>query len=138
VRQITITLPLLASAFFTACGVVPPAVTVREEPGGVFIDTQLLGEYPSHIGKVEVKDLSDNQVVWRVRPDRDLFQAHGFHLSPGPNRAAPDIFWGRVVALVPDQGGTFTLKAGTMYEVSVCAPGRWAGRCTKLAFKMKS
>jgi hypothetical protein len=108
-------------SLLAGCELAKVPVSVERTVSGVIIHCESLGEYPSDIGTIELRDELTQQIVWRVRPEKEMFQLHNFSLAVGPNRSIIPVTWGGVRAVVP-VSGPFTLHRGRRYQVRVCAP----------------
>lgn len=94
----------------------------RQGTTAVRVHTEVLGEYPTDIGLIEIRELSSARVVWLAVPEGRMVQVHSLSLKVGSNTAEPDVFWGKVRRGDAGQGPSFNLDAGTAYAIKVCAP----------------
>lgn len=67
---------LVMAALLAGCELAKVPVTVENTSSGVTIHCESLGEYPSDIGAIELRDAATQEVVWSVRPVGQLFQLH--------------------------------------------------------------
>ncbi len=99
-----------------------PAVSIEHEGTRVVVHTELLGEYPSEVARVEVIDANSARTLWTGLPEGDEVQIHSLTLRAGMNDSRPDVFWGRFRAPAAGETPTFRLEPSTAYIVKVCAP----------------
>ena len=100
-----------------------PAIEMREEAGGVVVDVQSLGEYPTTVKKVRLSNVSTREVVWElngVSKQPGGPQIAEFRLNAGENPARIEhVLYGSYQVAVPRNGSAFTLQRGVAYELTL-------------------
>jgi hypothetical protein len=97
----------------------PPLAVVKQEDG-VEVSVETLGEYPTSISRIQLKDSDKGAVIWEVTARDRVPQLWGFHLSPGLNFAEPAaLLHGQYEIVIPKGSSAFMLQKGRRYELSV-------------------
>ncbi|WP_458232276.1 hypothetical protein [Roseateles sp. P5_E8] len=126
----TIAFAALASLLVFACAIAAgylwwaqPTVSIeRQGVRSVVVHTELLGDYPSNVGSIQIKEAASEKTVWSALPEGEMVQIHSFVLRAGTNDWRPSVFWGRFRPASTGEAATFSLDSGVRYIVRVCAP----------------
>lgn len=97
---------------------------------------ELLGEYPSDVGVIELREVDSAQVIWRVVADKEKLQLHQVAFAAGQNAARLAISWGQARTEIPGDSSEFMLVAGTEYQLRICPSSSWR-RCAVETFRLK-
>lgn len=111
---------LLLPVLFAYVYFVTPSVYVETSARGVSIHCEVLRDYPSDIGRIEIREMASGMVVWSVRAQGSKFQLHKFDLTRGWNADTLQPSFGRFDTDVPRRG-PFYLRPGTGYQASICS-----------------
>jgi len=122
-------LPLLIVALLSSCG--PTRTPLRLEPHDdlVRVHVENLGEYVSHITRIELTRHVGGDTVWRVESVGDSFEIYNFDLRVGINESNLPVSRGSACTVLP-RADRFVLAPGESYDIRVCAYG-WYMRCAK-------
>ena len=97
-----------------------PHLTLTRESAHRFVaHTELLSDYPSDIGLVEVREAASGKLLWRGAPEGEMAKVHRLTFQLGMNDPDPAVFFGRF-----RKAPAYRLDAGVTYVVRVCAPTR--------------
>jgi hypothetical protein len=102
---------------FTGCG--KPTVRVSRNTNSVNVDVATLGEYPTTISRIRLKDSAD-RVLWEVSANGGTPQIHEFSLKAGINSSsAPFSTAGKYAVLTPNSANSFELQRGPTYKLDL-------------------
>lgn len=97
-----------------------PPLTLEQQGEGLKVNIATLGEYPTSVSRIQVRDVEKGEVVWELKATKRVPQLWGFDLTPGDNPVEPEgVVNGNYEVVAPKQGRSFALQAGRRYEVSV-------------------
>ena len=97
-----------------------PHLTLTRENAHRFVaHTELLSNYPSDIGLVELREAASGKLLWRGAPEGEMTQVHSLAFQLGVNDPDPVVFSGRF-----RKAPAYRLEAGVIYAVRLCAPTR--------------
>ena len=103
-----------------------PPLRVSHTPEGVRVDVQTLGEYPTSVERVRLRDVASGQVLWDLRAQGKGAQLSTFELCAGSNPAKlQDARWGQFDVAVPKRDAAFRLERGRRYELEVWGTRVW-------------
>jgi hypothetical protein len=71
---------LIAYAYFST-----PSVYAESSAHGVTIHCEVLHDYPSDVGQIEITEATTGKVVWSVKAEGEIFQLHKLNLTRGWN-----------------------------------------------------
>jgi hypothetical protein len=135
--RMLLTILMLAAAALCGCSGKPP-IRVSDTSGGVVVDVQSLGEYPTDVKKVRLSRANTGEVVWELNANETqgrVPQLARFPLYVGPNQAQiKDVLYGTYVIVVPRNRDTFSLQRGVQYELTVWGD---SGRSNKAMIYMR-
>lgn len=83
------------------------------------MNVETLGEYPTSISRIQLKDLEGDVVLWEVEASGGVPQIWGVHLSHGANSAILVGHHGHYQTLIPRGSSTFVLYKDREYQISV-------------------
>lgn len=126
---VPLVLVLIAYVYFCT-----PSVYAESSAHGATIHCEVLHDYPSDVGRIEIAETASEKVVWSVEAQAESFQLHKFNLTRGWNVGTLQPYSGQFVTSVP-QRGPFYLRSGTGYRVSICSSG-WFSICRKARFSL--
>lgn len=131
-------LAVLMLAAAALCGCSGPPLRVSDTNGGVVVDVQTLGEYPTDVKKVRLTRANTGEVVWELNADETqgrVPQLAQFPLHAGPNQTQiKDVLYGTYEVVVPRNRDTFSLQRGVQYELTVWGD---SGRSNKAMISMR-
>ncbi|HEV7218682.1 MAG: hypothetical protein ACHP8A_15260 [Terriglobales bacterium] len=110
--------------------------TLRLENTGSFVivHVETLGEYPTTVRRIRVKDSSSGKVIFELLAESGTPQIYNFRLSAGENSihvANPEHGFYRVVE--PSGKNTFSLQSGVRYRLMIWG-NEWSASETDLKF----
>jgi hypothetical protein len=120
---------LLACGYFAT-----PTVFSRPSKGGVTIHCEVLHDYASNVGRIEITEAKSGQPVWLIKAGEDSLKLYSFLLKLGRNMDTLQPSDGRFQTVIPVQG-PFYLKSGVAYRASVCSSD-WFSICRTTMFTM--
>jgi len=98
-----------------------PALRIEMLRGAAVIHTELMGEYPTNLESIELREEKSDKIVWRAVAEGKMFQMHSVALSIGENDTQPSVYWGKLHAIKPAESSSFVLVSNTPYLVRVCS-----------------
>lgn len=98
-----------------------PTLHIEMKGREAVIHTELLGDYPTDLRSIELREAEANRIVWRAVADGTMFQMQSVAVSIGENTSRPGVFSGQMVSTTPAGTASFVLKPGTRYLVRVCS-----------------
>ena len=110
-----------AVAIVAACWWLRPVLRIEILRSTAVVHTELMGEYPTDLESIEVREEKSDKLVWRAVADGGMFQMHSVALSIGENDTQPSVYWGKVRAIKPSDSSSFVLESDTPYLVRVCS-----------------
>jgi hypothetical protein len=122
-----VALILVAYTYFSR-----PIVFSARSAKGVIIHCEVLHDYPSDVGRIEIIEEKSGQTVWLVKARNDELKLHSFELTRGRNAGTLQPSDGQFQVVIPEQG-SFYLKPGVSYRTSVCSSG-WFSVCRTATF----
>lgn len=132
-----LTVVMLVTAALCGCSRKPP-IRVNNTNGGVVVDVQSLGEYPTNVKKVRLTRANTGEVVWELNANEDqgrVPQLARFPLYVGPNQAQiNDVLYGTYEVVAPKNRDAFSLQRGVQYELTVWGE---SGRSNKATIYMR-
>jgi len=97
-----------------------PQLRIERNGASAIVHVETLGEYPTTIRHIRVKEASSGKVVFELLTEGGTPQIHDFHLSVGGNStSAADPQYGSYRVTVPASKDTFFLQQGVKYRVTV-------------------
>jgi hypothetical protein len=123
------TLILIAYVYFSR-----PVVFAEPSAKGVAVHCEVLHDYPSDVGRIEIIEEKSGQTVWLVKAREDELKLHSFELTRGRNAGTLQPSDGQFQTVMPEQG-SFYLKQGVSYRASVCSSG-WVSICRTARFSL--
>jgi hypothetical protein len=96
-----------------------PPLRIGPASGGVRIDVQTLGEYPTDVERVRLRDAATGRLLWDLRARAKGAQLSTFELHAGSNPAALPARWGGFDVVVPQGDATVRLESGRPYALEV-------------------
>jgi hypothetical protein len=111
-----------------------PNLWLETKGTNVIVHVETLGEYPTTILHIQIKDTSSGNVIFELVNEQGTPQIHNFSLSIGDNPvsvADPQHGFYRVV--VPAGGNKFVLRPGINYRILVWGDG-WLPNHANLKF----
>jgi len=101
-----------------------PAVKVESSGSSVIIHVETLGEYPTTIRHIRIKDTSSEKVVFELLTESGTPQIYSFRLSPGGNSThVIDPEHGSYRVAEPSGKDTFVLQRGVPYRLTIWGDG---------------
>jgi hypothetical protein len=101
-------------------GCLKPPLALMQKGNGIEVSVATLGEYPTSISRIQLKDSDQGKIIWELRSKGRVPQLWGFHLSPGVNPSEPSgILHAQYEVVAPSGNRSFMLKKGRRYEISV-------------------
>ncbi len=107
----------------TGC-TIPPAMRLERVGPAVIVHVETLGEYPTTVRHIQIRDASSAKVVFEVLAQNGTPQIYSIRLSAGENSthvADPEQGSYRVVA--PTGTNTFLLQQGVQYRLTIWGSG---------------
>jgi len=98
-----------------------PTLRIEIRPGAAVVHTELMGESPTDLESIEVREEKSNKLIWRAVAEEGMFQMHSLALGVGENRTQPSVYWGRLHSIEPTSSPSFALVRDTSYLVRVCS-----------------
>jgi hypothetical protein len=95
-----------------------PPLKIAVGDGGIVVDVQTLGEYPTTVTHVRLTE-ANGPIVWEIRAEQGTPQIHKLTFVPGMNSATlahPDS--GQYEVVVP-KGSSFVLDPNKTYTVEL-------------------
>lgn len=106
------------SSLYLSC--LKPPLTLEHRDDGLEVSVATLGEYPTSVSRIQVRDGEERKVVWELKTTKRAPQLWGFRLTSGDNPVEPEgVLNGDYEVIAPKHGKSFTLRPGRRYEVSV-------------------
>lgn len=126
-------LPLVAIAALAGSCFGRPPLAVRVAGQTVTLDIQTLGEYPTDVAHVQLRDARTGNVLWEQVRDTDQAQTRTITLSIGTNdvERAADVEHGSYRVIVPTDGRSFELQADVTYEIAIWGNDRGWSRIAR-------
>ncbi len=119
-REATRVLALGAALVLMASCHNAPPLRIHIENGAANVDVQTLGEYPTSVARVRLRDARSGGTLWEIVHDGRIPQFRGFRLRAGDNAAAlEDVEHGAYRVVAPSGGRAFGLLAGAEYTIEV-------------------
>ena len=87
--------------------------------GKTIVHLETLGEYPVSIEGIELKDLTDDTIVWSLLAASGQPQIWQLSFSPGHNNALPVSVGGTFSVRVPADNSSFTLDLENKYSLLI-------------------
>jgi hypothetical protein len=101
-----------------------PYIKVTHDKSSVVIDVQTLGEYPTTVSHLRLKEVSSGNVVFELLPKDRVPQLTTFPLAVGNNSVdIVDAQFGTYGIAAPNIGSTFFLRPGADYDLSIWGTG---------------
>ena len=125
---------MVALVAMTGCFKRPAIRLERAGGASVVVHVETLGEYPTTIRHVEIKEISSGKVVFDLLADSGSPQIYNFRLIAGenPTRVA-DPEHGSYRVDEPKGKATFTLQKGARYRLTIWGDG-WPPSKTDVQF----
>jgi hypothetical protein len=112
---------LLVPVLFAYVYFVTPSVYAEASARGVTIHCEVLHDYPSDVGRIDIQETATGMVVWSVKARGSKFQLHTFDLTRGWNADTLRPSFGQFDPDIPRRG-PFYLRPRTGYQASICSP----------------
>ena len=115
----------LAGTLLISFSCFAPPLQVESNSGVIVVDFRTLGEYGSHISRIQLKEREKQVVVWEVEASTGLPHLWKVELQLGENSADINKFVtkGSYEVIVPNQGGVFALRPNVVYSLEVWDDG---------------
>lgn len=98
-----------------------PTLHIEVQGRTAVIHTELLGDYPTDLKNIELREADSKRIIWSAVADGAMFQMHSVALSIGENTSQPGVYSGSMRSTTPTGAAPFVLNAGTRYQVQVCS-----------------
>jgi hypothetical protein len=110
----------LLALLFSSFGCLKPPLALKREGHGIEVNVSTLGEYPSSISRIQLRDLQTESIVWEVRAKGKVPQIWKVSLAPGLNSSTlASVLNGHYDVVVPRSSISFRLYRGRPYEISI-------------------
>ena len=107
------------AALNLGCGAGIPSLRTEVDRDLVTVHFETLGEYPTGIGRIVLRDLESGRTVWEVRRSSGAPQLWKIELRLGENRTQQDPFGGGAFeVLVPQSASSFVLESRRPYALT--------------------
>ena len=120
----------LACSLLLACDGGLPELRAERKAHSITVHFETMGEYPTSVGRIVLKDVRSGRTVWEVRRSSGTLQLWKIHLQVGENPRQPEGVTGggtfRVV--VPQAASGFFLEPDTEYSLTVWSRGERTSR----------
>jgi hypothetical protein len=111
-----------------------PAIRLEHAGASVVVHVETLGEYPTTIRRVQIKEISTGKVVYELLAENGAPQIYNFKLVPGENSthlADPEPGSYRIDE--PNGQNSFLLEPGVRYRLKIWGNG-WLPSATDVQF----
>jgi len=122
-------LALVAYAYFAS-----PSVYSEPSASGATIHCEVLHDSPSDVERIEIREATTGELVWRVKAIGDKFQLHRFDVVRGWNLTSLQPSSGQFQTGIPQRERLYP-RPGIRYRVSVCSPA-WRSLCRTTTFML--
>lgn len=112
---------LLLGPLILGCNRGLPPLKTEVTEAGVKIRFETLGEYPSAVSRVRLKNRTSNTVIWEVQKATNSPQMWRVTLRLGENPILPPGVTGSgsFEVIVPAAATSFSLEPGISYEITI-------------------
>lgn len=111
-----------------------PAVRLENSGSSVIVHVETLGEYPTTVRHIRLKDASSGKVVLELLTESGTPQIYSFRLSVGENSThVTDPEHGSYRVAEPSGKNSFSLQPGVHYRLTIWGNG-WPSREADLKF----
>ena len=101
-----------------------PTVRLEATGAAIVVRVETLGEYPTTIRHILLKNASSGAVVFELVTENGTPQIHNFLLSAGANSiTTADPQYGSYRAITPASGESFVLRPGVDYRIEIWGTG---------------
>jgi len=102
-----------------------PAVRLENSGSSVIVHIETLGEYPTTVRHIRLKDASSGKVIFELLTESGTPQIYSFRLSVGENSThVADPEHGSYRVAEPSGKDTFSLQPGVRYRLTIWGNGR--------------